>query len=289
MAAAQDKPQLINIDPKIAFTGRRFPNTSNICWLNSSINGLLSIRTVRDKIMSGANEFMLHLRSALNGNYFVAEPLRQLLQTFYGEIYEFTYGNQHYIGDSLSCLLEALQVKDLCSYDITVARNCLSCSYSHPESTTGMLYFLDLKSTTQEMIQGESISSVTECPKCHRACLHSEKVYMSNTKQFLLFGCSRPEGNEQSVYPSPLIRTADGKKYAIKSVINYYPGESADSGHYNTSIFYNEQWYMAQDSFEGQYNVQQMEDFPSNGLVFIYEQEDMLDTENDTPLNTIDG
>ena len=258
--------------------------------MNGSINALLSIRTIREKIQSDdANDFMGHLRSALNGNYYVAEPLRQLLQNFYGDIYGFTYDSQQYVGDSLDCLLEALDVKDQCSYTTTMARSCLSCPYTHSETTTGMLYSFDLKSTVQELIQNESTKSVDKCPGCHKETSHLESVKLTQSKQFLFIGCTRPQGNEQVVYPSPLITTADGEKYTIKSVINYYPGATLESGHYDTSIYYNEQWYIARDNSSGQFNVQPMEDFPTRGLFFIYEREDILDEQNHNQLNTIDG
>ena len=276
------KKNELSIDPKSPFTGRRLTNGQNICYLNSSINALLSLRSIREYILASEPVGLVKsLRMVLNGSKSgEAELMRQALETEFGERYDFRYNEQVFVGDALDCILEALTLNQLCNYSVTLKKKCPTCRNEFSQKTSGMLHFFNSDSSTRLMTSGKS-NEEFECPTCQKDVICTEEVSISESNLFMMIGCTRPEGNNRKVYPTRKITTSDGKTYAIKAVINYYMGSTCNEGHYDTSVFVNDEWKIVQDlTFDLNEEPVRMDSSPDGGLIFFYEREDLLQSDD---------
>ena len=268
----------VNIDRQQAstFKGRKLANGSNTCYLNSTINGLFSLKTFRNFIMADEPVLglKLALKSILTGAANDAENVRQLLAQEFGHVYDFSHGKQAYIGDALVSLLEGLSLEEVSQYVLEIERRCHLCCYKTKESKAGALHFFTLyedTKSTYDMLHCDQITELDKCPGCDRGTFCKEKISISDTKKYLLIGCARPLGNEQEVYPTEELTMADGSCYQIKSVINYISGSTVpgqESGHYTTSLYMQNQWFLVNDLHE----LTQRESPPVNGNLFLFEE-----------------
>ena len=266
---------LVGTDLQQAFNGKRLDNSSNICYLNSSINGLLSLRTIRSFLFADepANDLKVKIRSILTGAVKTAEYVRQHIEQEFGNVYDFTYGNQVNIGDAIVSLLEGLGLEESSRYTLNIERKCLDCGYIMNESEAGALHYFTLYENTQstnDMLHSVQTIELEKCPGCDSGTDCKEKVSISEPNRYLLIGCARPLGSEQEVYPTEELEMNDGTCYNIKSVINYIPGRilpGQESGHYTSSLLLENQWYLVSDMNP----IEQLEFAPTKGIIFIYE------------------
>ena len=264
-----------DIDRRPAFYGKQLDNSSNLCYLNSSINGLFSLKTVRSFLLADepANDLKVKMRSILTGAVKTAEYVRQHLEQEFGNIYDFTQGKQVYIGDAIVSLLASLGLEESSRYTLKIERKCLTCCYKMIETKSGALHFFTLyedTESTNDMIHSDQFIDLEKCPGCGRGTFCKEYVSISEPNRYLLLGCARPLGCEKEVYPSEMLEMEDGTSYQIKSVINYHPGctlPGEESGHYTCSLKLENQWHLVNDMNP----IEQLESAPSNGMIFIYE------------------
>ena len=279
----------VNTDRQQAstFKGRKLANGSNTCYLNSTINGLFSLKTFRNFIMADEPVLglKLALKSILTGAANDAENVRQLLAQEFGHVYDFSHGKQAYIGDALVSLLEGLSLEEVSQYVLEIERRCHLCCYKTKESKAGALHFFTLyedTKSTYDMLHCDQITELDKCPGCDRGTFCKEKISISDPQKYLLIGCARHLGNEQEVYPTEELTMADGSCYQIKSVINYISGSTVpgqESGHYTTSLYMQNQWFLVNDL----HDITQMESPPVSGIVFLYELlEEQTDEEPST-------
>ena len=270
-----------SIDPKNPFHGSRLSNNQNICYLNSTINALLSLRSFREFLMvSDPTGIVKAFRMVLNGSKTGdAETIRQLLQHKFTENFSFNYNEQVFAGDAINCVINYLELDRICNYSVTLRRKCLDCHHEFSEKTTGYLHFFEHESSTKKMISNKSEVEFENCPNCNEYVTCTEEVSISESNLFIMIGVTRQEGNNQRVHPTRRI-TSDGNNYIIKAVINYYPGATVDEGHYDTSIFINNEWKIVRD-LPSQFNAkpEKMDTCPAGGLIFLYEREDILQNE----------
>ena len=143
-----------SIDPKNPFHGSRLSNNQNICYLNSTINALLSLRSFREFLMiSDPTGIVKAFRMVLNGSKTGdAETIRQLLQHKFTENFSFNYNEQVFAGDAINCVINYLDLDRICNYSVSLRRKCLDC---HHEFSEKKYINASNKKISAEIMRGE--------------------------------------------------------------------------------------------------------------------------------------
>ena len=250
------------IDPYSIFSGIRLSNTNGyICYLNSIVNGLLSIKYFRELI-----PFMeTHIRDIFTNLFSEKsnhlEVLRQHLHDFSPN---FHFGIH---SDPIEAILRIIEMINLESLyekslvELKEKRICTQCGYQEIISIKEMepnVLFLPLseKETVQEEINSyiKSICINKTKQSFCKECQKPQNIKMTKsvtTNKILIICICRFEQNEEKnfkqIIPDKTIHFGP-RSYRLKSLTKHH-GTSIECGHYKSSILLqNENWKLFDDT-----------------------------------------
>ena len=251
-------------DPYPMFSGKKFQNQNvYICYLNSIINGLLSLKTFRELIQfmeSDIGDIMTRiLEDGLN-------HLEQLRLKLHEKNSDFDFGTHCDPCEALTSILELINLNHLYQKSLVKIKRHQSCSICGEASTFdvddpyGNPNILKLKPSNENTVQDEVNvyiqnfgSNETKTSYC-QFCQKPQPMTLNDsleTSDILIIRIHRFQDNgaiiHKKVFPNSTIKIGS-LTYQLKCFNSHY-GSSAKQGHYTSTIpLGKKSYYMYDDS-----------------------------------------
>ena len=252
-------------DPYPMFSGKRFQNqNSYICYLNSIINGLLSLKTFRELIQfmepDIADIMTRILEDGLN-------HLEQLRLKLHEKNSDFNFGSHCDPCEALTCILELINLNNLYQKSLVKIKRHQSCSVCGKASTFevddpyGNPNILKLKLSNESTVQDEvdiyiknfgcNETKTSYCQFCQKPQEQLLKDSLE-TSDILIIRINRFQDNgsinHKKVFPNSIIKIGE-KTYQLKCFNSHF-GSSAKQGHYKSTIPLGKNSYYTYDDSE---------------------------------------
>ena len=238
-------------DPYPMFSGRKLQNqNSYICYLNSIVNGLLSLKAFRELIQFMEPDMRDIMTSVLEDDL---NSLEQLRLKLYEKNSDFDFGTHCDPCEALTTVLELINVDYLYQKSLAKIKRHQSCSVCGDESTFnvddpfGNPNILKLKLSYENTVQdevnayiqnfGSNESKTSFCQNCKQPqpmilkdSLETSEILMIRIRRFQENGSI----NHKSVFPNNKIKIG-AFTYGLKCFISHH-GTSAQKGHYTSTV-----------------------------------------------------
>ena len=235
----------------------------NICYLNSILNGCLSLGHFRRIVPALDDFFGTHFGSVLNGDNDQLEWLRERIQNVN---IDFLFGQMACPFEALIALFRSIGLTpdtDELDYAVKLKETttCVTCSHtdiSESSADFGSNGFLILPTTHVETSRNEItdinsiLTSFTSPPRAKEHCQSCKKLTFRNKKKEILNNGKVliiwvTDRNLEHVQKRTKIQSnrsleVNGQTYALKSVVEYN-----GSDHYTSYICENESWTFISD------------------------------------------
>ena len=246
------------------FRGYPLLNQANHCYVNASINGLMSVDYVRKKIHSRTNKNPLE-NYLSNLSYYTSEDVRSIINR---NGPKFPYGQQCDAHEFLMDFLGNLQ-DTFISTIVSETLECQDCKHVTVRETPETCPQFPVSYSTEIMIQDLTVLD-KNCTACGDDLMHPHLVVstVESAGKLLCLSAGRtaPDSKNKVMETSEFI-TVGHVKYVIRGVI-CHQGESVDSGHYYTLIRQKDgSWSKVNDSLITSGLAPE-----KNSYVFFYEQ-----------------
>ena len=285
-------------DPCPMFEGKRFMNRRGyICYLNSVVNGLLSLKSFRKMIKFMEDIMKNFFTNILNDEMRNLERLRVKLNRFNPN---FPYGTHSDACEALNQLILLMNLDDfhqMSHIEIKRKQKCTDCddeSSFSVHAPHGSPNILILEQSYETNIQGEVDNYIRNLKN-----VHSEDAYCTNcqgnrsmtlsdclqTHDILMIRTHRFSDNfikiEKEITPTYIIQIGS-KRYKLKCYISHH-GQSAEVGHYTSTIPLQNNILL---TFDDELRIEKTE-FTKDPYILFYERIDSDNDESEDELNDL--
>lgn len=280
------------------YSGRKFKNQRNDCYINATMNLLLSSNAIREGVIESFCHCPLckYLLKVINdpsyGTKHGASEVKSWASSF-KPIFGGT--NQQDAEEFLHLLvkecenLQGITGFDTAQWRICNTENCNEVTFRIQE--TGRIISCPIEvgsydlNNTNSMVQKNDFTIQMHCTQCKMNAgesgpEHTVAEFFTALPKVLLVSAKRFTYDTQGrkitsdIYPSPILSVEENgheRSFYLKSVVQHH-GLSVESGHYTTALNMNGRWLICNDTRN--FNVTSTD--PLDGYIFLYE---------DTPLN----
>ena len=251
-------------DPNPVFSGKKLENgNAYICYLNSIVNGLLSLKTFRQLIQFMEPSMKVMLTSVLEDDL---NSLEQLRHKLYQRNSDFDFGTHCDPSEALTSIMELIDLNVLYQKSLAKIKRHQTCSACGDESTFdvddpyGNPNVLKLKLSNENSVQdevnayiqnfGSNEPKTSFCPKCQEPQLMRLKDSLETSEIVIITIYRFQENgvkNYKNVVPNDTINIGT-LNYKLKCFLSHH-GTSVKRGHYTSTIpLGNEYYYLYDDS-----------------------------------------
>ena len=258
-------------------SGIRFLNQGrNLCYVNASVNGLLSLSKVRETVMLSPNKSsaITDLLSSYALNRFEQKDASVLRREIGGV---FSLGRQEDSAEFIQALLlKAPCLKALFEFETNMSFKCLECNNTDANCVkdnntifTVGLGKNDIQGNLEKALTSSKEDAITRlCSSCNIHQPHSYKYTISKRPDALLIQLMRFDeyGQRKADLVQPNITlTFGGESYSLKSVVEHSQ-LGQDCGHIVAYVHGCNNWIKCDDSFIS------ASECPKMGYIFFYEK-----------------
>jgi uncharacterized UBP type Zn finger protein len=235
------------------------PKGTNLCYVNSCLNALMTSETVLNQLKNGSNSLIARslIRLAEGNGTQNAGCFRKSVAEFFPD---FNNNNQQDPMEFMYCLINILDcLKNLTRLKMQDTFQCDKCkviTIGQTDETFILSEFISGNSTTEIFMKNRTEQGFEkECIKCNlKLACHTKTETMIQTPKVLLLSLKRFnfdgfQGNKvfTNVVPDKILKLSDDAEYRLKSVIEH-TGKTINSGHYTATLSVDNDWVICNDS-----------------------------------------